>query len=362
MRFAPLFLWLFCSALCAQAPVTDEAVRAAWDKLEDGDKKEIVEWFSAEAQYLDTFQNRLLAFALAKPERDMFQWPQLERSTWFDPETHAAVQPIPRKWVAAGSSTAKKLRERVFRKIPERRLDSAWVYDYTTREPRRVKDLEDPERLFANALAGFPPNLDYAEVLIERLLDDGSLKKELTVFAHAYTDRVGNAFAGVTLYDVWGATVEMEMPDIDCLGVVHELLDDWKTWKAPVSKQKSLYAKIETLYLPARNHRALRHALARSFLTGDAVLRDNYQLNLDLFHAVWEANNSTPSKLAEELPTPKDWAKWLEGWGKKTSGKPKSVAFERWQKGQGRKQTLISDSARVRATLVRIMREYGALD
>jgi len=362
MRAAlPTCLLLLSPCLPAQETVSDADVRAAWDELEADDKNEIVQWFSAEVEYLDTFQNRLLAFTLANPERDMFQWPELERATWFDPETHAAVQPIPRKWAAADSPTAKKLRERVFRKIPERRLDSAWVYDYTTREPRRVKDLEDPERLFANALAGFPPNLDYAEVLVERALDDGSLHKELTVFAHAYTDRLGNAFPDVTLYDVWGATVEMEMPDIDCLGVVHELEDDWKTWKAPVKKQKSLYAKIETLYVPARNHRALRHALARSFLTGDAVLRDNYQLNLDLFHAVWEANDSTATKLAEDLPDAESWAKWLEAWGKKTSGKVGSTAFERWQKGQGRKQTLVSDAARVRATLIRIMTEYGAL-
>ena len=83
-------------------------------------------------------------------------------------------------------------------------------------------------------------------------MDDGSMKSVMTAFSHAYADRQGNAFPGITLYDAWSSGAEMEMPDVECLGIVHDLLDDWKTWKAPVRKQESLYDAIGELFVKAR--------------------------------------------------------------------------------------------------------------
>jgi len=339
-------------------PPSDRAVTKAWRKLGPDGRQEIVDWFSAEVEFLDTFQMRLIRFALEDPERPPLLWPERESSRTYDAATHAPSQPIERKWLPEGSRVLKRFRVRVFKKIPERRLDSAWEYDYATRELRRVpgKSLDDVERIFQNALAGFPPNLDMAEALVERALDDGAQRRVLEAFAHAYTDRDGRAFRGVSLYDAWCSGFEMEMPDVDTLGVIHEVLDDWSTWKAPVRKQASLYDRIGELFADARRHRGLRHALARSYLTGDVVLRDNYQLNLDRLHALWDMNSSEPKTLAKRLPAAEDWEDWLDQTFSRIN---KDEAL--WAAGLGRRATLVADAARVRATLARVMREYGAL-
>ena len=180
-------------------PPSDRALTKAWKKLGPDGRQEIVDWFSAEVGFLDTFQMRLIRFALEDPERPPLLWPERESPSTYDPATHAPSQPIARKWLPESSRTLKRFRVRVFKKIPERRLDSAWEYDYATRELRRVpgKSLDDVERIFQNALAGFPPNLDMAEALVERTLEEGAERLVLKAFAHAYTHRDGRAFRGV---------------------------------------------------------------------------------------------------------------------------------------------------------------------
>ena len=160
----------------------------------------------------------------------------------------------------AGRASEEDLRRR-FRSA---RLDRGLGYDYATREVRHTRDVKDPERIFKNGLAGCAPDLDLCAALVERMLDDGSQQKTLAAFAHAYTDRDGRVYPGVTLYDAWSSGVEIEMPDVDTLGIVHTLLDDWKTWKAPVdaSQHDKLYAKIGELYRALHRLQGLRHALA----------------------------------------------------------------------------------------------------
>lgn len=337
-------------------PPSDAQLFAAWKKLSAEVRFEVVEWFSAEVQYVGTFQRELLEYVLRDPERDPFGWPELERAPVFDPKVHAPAQPIARKWLDADSSTAKRAREKIFASVPERRLESAWVYDHVSGEPRRVAALDDPERLFRNAVAGFPPWLDLAEALVERTLDDGSEREALAGFAHAYTDRSGNVYPGVTLYDAWASGTSIEMPDVDTLGIIHEVLDDWKSWKAPVTSQGPLYDKLTEIYVPARRHRGLRLALARTYLTGSAVLRDSYEGNLVRFHALWEKYASEPGKLAEALPESDAWADWLGAWVKEVDASPELL-----EAGRVRLATLDRDARTVRALLVRVMRELGAL-
>ena len=123
-----------------------------------------------------------------------------------------------------------------------------------------------------------------------------------------------------------------------------------------MSNQAPLYRKIGELYVEARRHRGLRHALARTYLTGDAVLRDGYQSNLYRLHTLWDMNKSTPKEFAKRLPSVDDWEDWLEETFKRIDKDKKLRAA-----GAGRIATLKEDSAWVRATLVRVMREFGAL-
>jgi hypothetical protein len=327
-------------------------VLAVWEKLEPDVRVEIVEWFRSEVVWLDTFQNKLLRFVLDDQPRDPGTWPIAEPAPCFDPATHAPAQPIPRKPLSESGAEVRKKREEFFYRVPERKLDSAWTYDYAARELRRTQRLDDPERIFRNALKGFPPDLDLAEALVEMALDDGAEQQCAAAFAHAYTDRLGNVFTGLTLYDAWASGSNMEMPDIDNLGVIHDLLDEWKKYKAPVptGKQKRLYDEVGELFLAIHRQRGLRHALAMAFLTGYPALRDNYGANLERFHALWDTHESTPEKLRAALPAAKDWQSFLEKWIAKHD---RSKALG--EAGLKRRDALHNDGLWVRKTLVDIL-------
>jgi hypothetical protein len=335
----------------AEGP-TDEEVLAAWEKLDPDVQEEVVEWFRSEIIWLDTFQNKLLRFVLTDLERDPGTWPVVEPAPYYDPATHAPAQPIPRKALAPTSVKVEKKRAEFFFRVPERGLDSAWVYDYAARELRRTQRTDDPDRLFRNALRGFPPDLDLAEALVEMALDDGAEQKAAAAFAHAYTDRTGNVFTGLTLYDAWASASNMEMPDIDNLGVVHDLLDEWKKYVAPVPghKQKPLYNTVGDLFQTINRHRGLRHAMAMTYLSGHPALRDGYGPNLERLHALWDKHESTPDKLLEDLPATKDWERFLKKWVAKHD-RTKALA----KAGVTRRDSLHNDGLWVRKTLVDIM-------
>jgi hypothetical protein len=337
---------------------TDAEVRAAWQALDADTRRELFEWFRSEVIWLDTFQNGLVRFVLEGQPRDAGLWPTLETAPWYDPAVHAPAQPIPRKALPADGKAVTRKRKEFFFRVPERRLRAAFVYDPASRELRRVAEVDDPDRHMENALAGFRPDHDLAEALVEMQLDDGSQQEVARAFAHAYTDRTGGVYTGLTLYDAWASGARMEMPDVDCLGILHELKDDWKSFVAPVPgpKQEPLYQEVADLFAPYHHHRGLRRALARCYLTGYPVLRDGYGPNLDRLHALWETHESTPEKLAEALPEAAGWERFLSGWVEEVDGSPELLA-----KGQRRRDTLHADGQRVRALLVSVLQRAEVL-
>jgi hypothetical protein len=339
---------------------TDAELRAAWAKQLPGDRAEMAEWFSAECERLDTYQGRLMRYVFGQLDQDRYAWEEApDKLPLFDAQKHAPAQPIKRSFASEKSRATKEWRKRVARIVPEQRMKVAWEYDYGSGQVRRLAPRVDPERVFHNALAGVPPDLDLAEAIVERMLDDGSQRKTLAAFGHAYADRSGNAIPGVTLYDAWCTGAELEMPDVECLGVIHDVYGDWSTWTAPVpgGKQDALYKRLGAAFLEARQHRGLRSALARVYLSASPVVRDAYGPNVNRLHALWELSASDPARMAETLPGPADWTDWWQA---------KSASVDRnrkvWEGGQVRRRALEADAVRVRALMVGVMREYGALD
>jgi hypothetical protein len=333
------------------------ATRAAFAELEPDAQREFIGWFGDEARYLQTFQSSLMRFVIESEPTDPGLWPELEPATWFDPKVHADKQPIARHALARDDSVVLAARAQILGNVEPRRLRSSWIYDYVSREPRRLPDESDPLRVFDNALCGMPPDWDYVEALVERALDDGSQQRIFAAFAHAYTDRSGGVYPGITLYDAYASRTEIEMPDVDTLGIVHDVLNDWDTWKSivPPDQFDSLYAKIGELFVRAHHHRSLRENLARAYLCGSTELRDGYQHNLERFHALWEEARSTPSDLAARLPSSEKWGEFLQELGTRLDSD--ETAF---LKGVRRHFALDDDSRQVRALLLRLFDQYRA--
>jgi hypothetical protein len=337
----------------------DERARRAFAALTEKEQKDLLDWFTVECEKLNTFQGSLIRYVLEQAPRQAAEWPELAPLAWYDEHEHTPAHPIPRVPLAAGSPEVVAVRNRILSAPGPRQLDSGWLVDYAARGLVRLPHQADLLRVFRNGLLGMEPDWDLAEALVELELDDGSLQASFAAFAHAYTDRWGGIYPGVTLYDAHASRTQIEMPDVDALGLVHELLGDWQTWVAPVPAEQhdALYAKIAELFQPVMRHRGLRTNLARTYLRGNAELRDSYRFNLDNFHALWESVRSDPAALRAKLPDAAGWRDFLQGWDDTLRADPLLLAG-----GTNRHATLDREAQSVRATLLRLLEEYGALD
>ena len=294
-------------------PELEEAIRVI-DALPEEMAEELSEQLRMEASWREDFRAGLQTYLLKNPRRDPGTWPLQAEAPTYDPQLHCPAQPIPRRRIKASDLRARRALAR-FKLSPDPlSVEPGWTYDYSARELRRQPGWDSPKRLLKNAVLGSPPSQDLAIAVLELNLDDGELQDTFKAFSHGYADRSGWVYPGVTLYDAWASGSQMEMPDVECLGIIHDLKDDWKTWKAPVRKQQSLYDAIGELFFPARQHRGLRHALAVAYMTGNAAALDEYSGNYLQLHALWEDCSSTPAKLLERLPTSKGWRNFLEDW------------------------------------------------
>ncbi len=340
----------------AADPVPEAQLRAAWNRLDEAGKREAAEWFSQEARALPIFQNTLIAYAKGQLEKDPYDWPSPEPDPVFDPAVHAPAQPIARVPAKPDSKAYQRQWKRLVEFRHRRPLRSAWTYDYARGTVERVADYRSPDHLFENGLRGIAPDLDLVEALTQMALDDGAHRATHIAFGHTYAIRSGQSYPGITLYDAWSSGQEIEMPDVECLGLLHTLLDDWKSFVAPVSRQKPLYRKIEGLYVPMHRARSLQTALARTYLLSAPQLDDGYAGTENFLHHLWETANSDPQRLRPELPTSKAWERWMERGQKRLRAKEKDLA-----QALGRRQHLAYGEAQVRAVWERVLRGMGVL-
>ncbi|QDU67505.1 hypothetical protein [Engelhardtia mirabilis] len=343
--------------------LTDAEVLAAFESMDERKQRGVVDYLRMDLSHSERFQLQVIRFALSQSDRDPGLWPEAPPIHWFDPVEHAPGQPIARRVLEVDSKAARKMRDDLKRGIPKRRLDPGYVYDWGTGDVQRLASEQDPHRIVSNALKGFAPDLDLAEALVLRWLDDGAQRKTLAAFDNRYTDRSGNVFPEVSLYDAWASGAEIEMPDVDTLGLVHSLVPERKwdrRWVAPVpnSEHDEMYGLIGELFVPAKEHRSLREALSRCFLIAEPVMRDGFSSgHVTAFQAFWEENGSEPTKAAEALPAPKDFGDFLRDWIRRLGKDEDLLAAAR-----GRAAALAADEVYVRGRLIAVMRDMGAFE
>lgn len=362
LRRAAGLLVVLAAAPAAQAPLDapelDEArARATWQRLAPPARREVVEWLRLELSHQDTFQLQVLRYGLGLSDRDPGLWPEREDPPAYDARAHAPAQPIPRRTLDPAASRVARARRTFLGERSPRALLRLWTYDWASGELRRERGLDATEVLFENALAGYPPDLDLSCALVERALDDGSERAVLAAFAHAYSDRSGDVVPGVTLYDVWRSGETFETPDVEALGIVHDVLGDWKRWVAPVpgDAQDELYATLGDLFQRARRFRGLRSALADLYAMSAPPNADGYEASRHRLHALWEHALSEPEQLAPLLPRAEGWRAFLEGWDKSCAADEELSAI-----ASSREATLALGEAEVRRTLAWVLRELGA--
>jgi hypothetical protein len=315
----------------AQAPAAPEAQKAPGEgdlpalieRLSADDRRRLLDYLRLDLSAGGAFQLQLIAHAQGFLEADPGFLPDAPAPVWFDPLEHAPAQPIPRRLLAPDSPKARALQTALERRNPPRRLTSGYAYDWGSERVVRLPGWDDARRELHNAAQGFAPDLDLAEAIALAALDDGRERRTLAVFEHRYTDRDGNVYPGVSLFTAWGSGLEIEMPDVDTLGILHSLFEKYpRAWKAPVpgSEHKAFYAKLEGVYLPAKRHRALCEALARSYLSPAPELwfgfTPAHHLPLQSF---WEQRRSDLGQVAEALPDSAGWEAFLSDLTRRTN-------------------------------------------
>src|SRR6187402_507848 len=167
-------LALTAAALPAAAQEPEDArLRQAWSYLTEEEQADVASWFRSEVEKLDTFQSRLLRAVLASEPRDPGLFPEDSALEWYDPEKTAPKQPIARRKLPADDARAQRTREAFREHQPAQDVPSLWRYDWGRREIVRTGDLQSAQHVFDGALAGFAPQVDFAQALVERALDDG---------------------------------------------------------------------------------------------------------------------------------------------------------------------------------------------
>lgn len=359
MLRSAVVLALLAAVAPARAQEPDDArLRQAWSYLTPQEQEDVASWFRAEAEHLDTFQNRLLRLVLEREPQDPGLFPEDKAAPWFDPEKHAPKQPIARRKLAPDDARVRKLSESFTARVPSAEVPSCWRYDWGRREVVRRGDFLAAQHTFEGAIAGFAPRVDFAQALVERALDDGEQATLHAAFGHAYTDREGWVYSGLTLWDAWSSGAEFEMPDVDVLGLVATITGKPPKWKAPVpeSQHDELYATVGEWYATVRVERGLREALARTYFVGAANLPEAWAPHRLRLHGLWEERESDPTVLAGQIAKERDPADVLPKWAKRFDKDSK-----RNDKARTREATLEWDRRQVRGLLVRILDEYGAL-
>jgi hypothetical protein len=335
----------------------EQSLRAAWAELDASARRDAIEWLRQELVALDSLQVRTLRAWLAQKDRDPGLWPAPVEAPFYDPTRHAPAQPIARKRLEPSSKKARAEVQRILGEPDPNALRAAWLYDWSSGDVRFLGGHDDPDRLFENALHGYPPELDLGLALCLRALDRGGERRALAAFAHAYTDRAGGVYP-FTLYEAWNSGATLEMPDVDVLGIVHEVLDDWSTWVAPVPAKRHdrLYGRVSELFVAARRYRALREALADCLLVGEPRSRAGAALSQPRLHALWAAHEAQPAPLAQSLSDAVDAQVFMERWNERCQRE------SRWDvDGAGRMQRLSSDGRKVVVVLAAVLTEMGVL-
>ena len=344
----------------SEAVRSAEELDRAWAGLSESDRQDVVDWFVAECDRATHFRATLEKHVLNLHRGAQFDWPEAPTApALYETNEHTPAQLIPRKFADTSKARHAAVVARLVGGKRKRTGDPAYRYDWALGTVVQLAAWDDAKRIAHNASRGRSPYTDLVEALVEQRLDAGEVRDEAVAFAHAYADRSGNAYREITLYDAWSSGTEIEMPDVECLGMLHDLEDDWRSFVAPVPgrKQRPLYDRLGVHYAKLRKYRALRTALARSYLASEPVLPGGYGPSILRLHGFWELQSSDPVRMAEDLPTSKGWGAWFDKRAAEADDDPEVVARSR-----SRMASLTASAEQTRRTWEAILDEYGAFD
>ncbi len=332
------------------APVEAGALWNSWSRLGAEQKDRVLTRYESILEKKTSVSLGLMRMLV---ELQASEPPEASPAEYYSPREHAPADPISRHALDPDSEIVRGVRRAFFQKPLPQAQHRIYAYDWASGQVIRTRELLAREERFEDAANGYAPLLDLAHAVALRELDAGQQRVLQQAFAHAYTDRGGGVYPGLTLYDAWRSRIEIEMPDVDTLGIYHDVSGDWETYKAPIPdiEHDQFYGILETYFHRVRRYRELRQALADHLLEGEPLDRQ-YLASRTNLHGFWASVKNDLAKARGQLPTDDDDRLWL---GKRIEKDRKDS--KSWDAGKKRRAMLAKDASLVRHALSEALAE-----
>lgn len=268
MRGSSTALWLAAPLLFPLKSQGDGALLDAFRKLPEAKQTALLKETESAVKELETGLGQLVEKLLARDEAPK-GLPELWKGpAWYEPKVYAPGLPIARKEMDEDDPKTHEARRRFLNGKISYPLEGRFRYLPGQNKIVRLHKKEPAILAMAEMLEGYPPGASLAREVILQVLDDqDGLDAVADYYSHTYTDRDGNVFPGITIYDVWNSGFEIEMPDVDAIPFARHILKD-DSYRSPIPdgpERNRLYQEIGGHFRDWRRYWLLREAAASWF-------------------------------------------------------------------------------------------------
>lgn len=288
--------------LSIQVSYEDQDLIDAFSRLDEKRRQQVIEQIEAMIEEMDLTLVRQVRHLLDRAEAPASPPPHLEEKAWFDEKKYAPRMPIERKVLPEKSRLLIRGRNKFLDKKVWYDLCDEYRYHFGKNKIYRLKKERVPEDRLRQYLLGYPPHSDLAREILLKILDTkSSWDKHADYFDHTYTDRDGNVYPGITLFDVWDSGQELECPDVDVIPYAWEILKD-RSFKSPIPagrKRTNLYHTIGVAFRDYRRYRLMLEGAAAFYLASDPPVSPFVKPLNDEVHFLIATSESDPTRVAK---------------------------------------------------------------
>ena len=170
-------------------------------------------------------------------------------------------------------------------------------YDYAQQVVVNAKEKNVAAQL-QNFQAGKFGNSDYLKATCEvKLNTNAEMAKSADYFDHTYCGEDGTWYAGIRLYDIWGAETPLFIAD----GVAISFINDVEGKKKQSSSFVDIYQRISQNFYLYRSYRVVRDVLSRLHLNPDASIDPAFESLRNNLNYAWMLMQHDPKLMAEWL-------------------------------------------------------------
>jgi len=260
-------------------------------------------------------------------------FPAQKERVHHSPAEFAPVAPA-RKRIDADDPRNKKVRAEFPRVRLLRDLAPQVAYDWLHGEAVALPAPLSTRERFANLCAGYPPSADRAVAKLLAVLDRDADQRDIASWSeHAYADRDGRVFDGISLYEAWYSGRVVEVPDVDAIAFARRiLLTDSFVSPIPDGRRRDrLYDQIRATLKKHREYRTLCESAAAAFVAAEPELAPTYQPLVDRMQLLWSEHGNDPGSFAKKL-TESDRAELLAQLDERAITLPESFTAMREEK------------------------------